>query len=194
MVSREEEVYDWLSADDCLVWTHVIRTVVPIGEKRQNSWDSSRGGGEFCSCLSSVPSRSSLSRQDTLQKGKGGKHWFDQHGPLVRRRAGHFRRSHLLIESTLDLHGLGQTRAHVALRRFVDKAWQSGLRSVLVITGKGTRTDGGVGVLRAAVPLWLKEPDLQSKILSFTYAQPRDGGEGALYLFIRRRRVHSSIA
>ena len=54
------------------------------------------------------------------------------------------------------------------------------------ITGKGGRE--GTGVIRAQVPRWLNEPRLRPLILAFEYAQPKDGGMGALYILLRRRR------
>lgn len=106
---------------------------------------------------------------------------------LDRRSAERLRRGKLPIEGRLDLHGLDQARAQAALERFLGEAQAQGKRCVLVVTGKGLgRPDGGV--LRQAVPRWLNQPPNRSRVLSFCYAQPRDGGSGALYLLLRRRR------
>ena len=59
----------------------------------------------------------------------------------------------------------------------------NGRRVVLVITGHG-RASGGI--LKAAVPRWLDEPDLRHHVLAITPAQQRDGGAGALYLLLRK--------
>jgi len=88
----------------------------------------------------------------------------------------------------MDLHGLTQEEAHRALSAFVQGSQAAGRRCVLVITGKGLRRDGTTGVLRAAVPHWLNQPDLRERIVAFTHATPRDGGEGALYLLLKRKR------
>jgi len=106
---------------------------------------------------------------------------------LDRRTAEKLRRGRLEIEARLDLHGMTQEEAHRALARFVHRAQENGVRMVLVITGKGSATGGG-GVLRAAVPRWLNEAGLRPCILSFAWAQPKDGGSGALYVLLRRRR------
>lgn len=103
------------------------------------------------------------------------------------RTAERFRRGRMGFDVRLDLHGMTQERAHHALRAAVERAWTTGQRTLLVITGKGTRT-GGEGVLRASVPRWLNDADLRNRVLSFAYAQQRDGGEGALYVLLRRRR------
>ena len=97
------------------------------------------------------------------------------------------RRGRLGVDARLDLHGLTQHAAHDALVRFVLDAHARGRRSLLVITGKGTFGDGR-GILRARVPDWLNDPPLRDKVLAIETAQPKDGGAGALYVLLKRRR------
>ncbi len=104
-----------------------------------------------------------------------------------RRRAQRLTRGQLPVEAALDLHGHTQDQAHAALERFLSEVQARGLRCVLVITGRGTTKEAG-GVLRAQVPRWLNEPANRARILAFDYAQPKDGGLGALYVLIRRKR------
>lgn len=103
------------------------------------------------------------------------------------------------IEARLDLHGARQSEAHHRLRGFIHQCISAGMATVLVITGKGGRREQlpmapfddldarDHGVLRRAVPMWLAEPELRSLVVSFTTAHQRHGGEGALYLHLRRR-------
>lgn len=103
------------------------------------------------------------------------------------------------VDARLDLHGLTQQAAHRRLRGFLLEAQAAGHTLVLVITGKGDfarlgdlRPQGfheGRGVLKRAVPLWLAEPDLRAVVVGFEDAGRRHGGEGALYVRIRRRRA-----
>ncbi|MGY9015413.1 MAG: Smr/MutS family protein, partial [Rhodospirillales bacterium] len=65
-------------------------------------------------------------------------------------------------------------------------SWLADRRMVLVITGKGLRPDGTTGVLRTAVPRWLNESPNRERILGFSYAAPKDGGEGALYVRLKK--------
>jgi len=104
-----------------------------------------------------------------------------------RRTAEKFRRGQLAVEARLDLHGLTQEPAHRALASFIEQAHAEGLRTVLVITGKGGFGDAR-GVLREAVPRWLNEGDLRPRVLSCAWAQPKHGGSGALYVLLRRQR------
>ena len=103
-------------------------------------------------------------------------------------------RGHLAVESRLDLHGMRQREAHAALRRFLKSAQGKGYRHVLVITGKGTDPaaqrsfyeEDERGVLRQAAPHWLAAPDLAHVVVGFSPAPRRLGGEGALYVRLRR--------
>ncbi|MEZ0278070.1 MAG: Smr/MutS family protein [Methylibium sp.] len=100
----------------------------------------------------------------------------------------------LAVEARLDLHGLKQAEAHAALRKFLKSAQTSGKRHVLVITGKGAGRDEARsfyeederGVLRQAVPHWLGLSDLAPLVVSFSPAPRRLGGDGALYVRLRR--------
>lgn len=103
-----------------------------------------------------------------------------------RRTAERLHKGRMEIDGRLDLHGMTQAEAHDALAVFLDRAEARGWRCVLVITGKGTRPGGGV--LRDAVPRWLNLPSHRARILSFGAARPKDGGDGALYVLLRRRR------
>jgi len=109
----------------------------------------------------------------------------------TRRRLG---RGVLEIDSRIDLHGMRQERAHEALIGFLRHAQAQGNRIVLVVTGKGKAGEEGRGVLRHTVPSWLSRPDLRSLIVGFEQAERRHGGEGALYVRIRRRREMRSRA
>lgn len=105
---------------------------------------------------------------------------------IDRRSWERLKRGQIRIERKLDLHGRTQTEAHGELDRFLTMASVSGLRCILVVTGKGG-VDGR-GVLRQMVPRWLDEADNRQKVLTYCPAQPRHGGDGALYVLLRRRR------
>ncbi|PIT00042.1 DNA mismatch repair protein MutS [Bradyrhizobium nitroreducens] len=107
--------------------------------------------------------------------------------PLGKRERAKLSRGRSEIEARLDLHGMTQTRAHRALTGFLHRAHHDGLTFVLVITGKG-RTGGESGVLRRQVPEWLSLPEFRAFVVGFETAHIGHGGEGALYVRIRRAR------
>lgn len=88
------------------------------------------------------------------------------------------------IEARIDLHGYGRFQAQDALTAFLLGAQARGYRSVLVITGQGRR--GGSGVIRASVHEWLQAPALRGVVSGFAAAARHHGGDGALYVTIRR--------
>lgn len=99
------------------------------------------------------------------------------------------RRRRLVLErealaGAIDLHGLDQGRARTALSAYILRGWADGRRVILVITGKGA---GGDGVLRRRVPEWLAEPPLRALVAGVSPADRRHGGEGALYVALKRR-------
>jgi DNA-nicking Smr family endonuclease len=104
-----------------------------------------------------------------------------------RRTADKVRKGRMEIEARIDLHGMTQAEAHRALTAFIIGQHEAGRRCVLVVTGKGAWREGG-GVLRDAVPRWLNQADLRPRLLSFTHAQRKDGGDGALYVLLKRIR------
>lgn len=106
---------------------------------------------------------------------------------LDRRAIKRLRKGAVVLDDRLDLHGSTQSDAHHRLERFVRDSYERGHRLVLVITGKGLRPDGGVGILRESVPRWLGEAPNRSRILGYSYAAPKDGGEGALYVRLKRK-------
>ncbi len=85
------------------------------------------------------------------------------------------------IEGRLDLHGMTQNEAHEELLHFLRKAAGKGAKLVLVITGKS-------GVLRRQAPLWLALPDFREHVIGFEAAHIAHGGEGALYVRVRRTK------
>ncbi len=105
--------------------------------------------------------------------------------PLDRRMKQRVARGKLTIDGKLDLHGMTQDEAHAALARFLRNASAREKKLVLVITGKGTRGDG---VLRRQVPQWLSLPEFRDCVIGFEQAAIAHGGEGALYVRVRRHR------
>lgn len=116
-----------------------------------------------------------------------------------RKKLKRLRSGRIEIDGRVDLHGLRQDEAHGALRAFLHRAQGKGWRWVLVITGKGKLTSRDHeepfdmhaprdrGVLKRNVPRWLEEPDLRPLVISFTTAAIEHGGEGALYVHLRKR-------
>jgi DNA-nicking Smr family endonuclease len=110
--------------------------------------------------------------------------------PIGRRDRAKLSRGKQEIDARLDLHGMTQTRAHRTLFAFLQRAHGDGLTFVLVITGKGkVGPESERGVLRRQVPEWLSLPEFRSLVVGFEQAHIGHGGEGALYVRVRRARA-----
>ena len=96
------------------------------------------------------------------------------------------RMGHIEPETRIDLHGLDQSQAQATLRKAFGVASAAGRRCVLVIHGKGQGSALGHETLKRALPRWLRTPPLSVWVRAFTPALPRDGGEGATYVLLRK--------
>jgi DNA-nicking Smr family endonuclease len=112
--------------------------------------------------------------------------------PLDRRHKQRVARGREAIDERIDLHGYTQARAHSALLAFLQRAQRHGARLALVVTGKGAargaQHDAERGVLKRQVPIWLALPEFRPFVLGFEVAHVGHGGEGALYVRLRRAR------
>jgi DNA-nicking Smr family endonuclease len=97
------------------------------------------------------------------------------------------RRGEVRVERRVDLHGLSAGEARRELAAEVEDAFVAGERCLLVIHGRGLRSESGP-VLKDGVVAWLTAPPLAGRVLAFASALPRDGGAGASYVLLRRAR------
>ena len=95
------------------------------------------------------------------------------------------RRGLLPVDATLDLHGMSAEEAREKLVAFLREKRARGERCVLVIHGKGERVPGG-GVLRGEIAAWLSQGRAREHVAAFVTARDEDGGEGAVYVALRR--------
>ncbi|HEY8493836.1 MAG TPA: Smr/MutS family protein [Myxococcota bacterium] len=100
-----------------------------------------------------------------------------------RRRLVRLRRGDPPPERELDLHGLRRDEARRALRAALREALAAGERCLLVVHGRGMRSEAGA-VLREALPGWLAEPPHGARVLAFASADAHAGG--ATYVLLRR--------
>ena len=123
---------------------------------------------------------------DILKKGKSvQKDDFSQmDGSLAKR----FKREEFKVEATLDLHGITEKDAFERVCDFIKSAYAQKKRCVLIITGKGLDDTlfSERGVLRKSVPTWLSGAEVSSLILAYKNPSEALGGNGALYILLRK--------
>jgi DNA-nicking Smr family endonuclease len=179
MPPKKDKAHTPIAGDDDL-WARAMRDTMPL--KKDQGHATAAPPPPQRPAPKSPPKPKTVAppppRQPVLEPGSAP--------GLDKRTAERLRRGQIAVEARIDLHGHTQAEAHRALTAFIIGAAEAGRRCVLVITGKG---EAGAGVIRAAVPAWLNAPDLRPKILAFRPAQPRDGGTGALYVLLKRKRA-----
>jgi DNA-nicking Smr family endonuclease len=119
----------------------------------------------------------------------------EKSGGADRKTSERLRKGKMPIDRRIDMHGMTQDQALETLRNVIVDAYETGQRLVLVITGKGGGeeqaahwTDPQPGVLKRRLPEWLKTPPFDRIILETAPAKHRDGGQGAFYILLRRKR------
>jgi DNA-nicking Smr family endonuclease len=98
----------------------------------------------------------------------------------------------LMPDHSVDLHGLNLASAHIRLERLLGDAVIQGWRVLLVVTGKPRPrplpgVTGQRGAIRAEIGDWLARSRHAHQIASVRSAHPRHGGDGALYIILRRQ-------
>jgi DNA-nicking Smr family endonuclease len=207
---------DGLSAEEAALWRFVTRDAKPTPGKARvravESGVSETVGGARGENVGAKRRSAPHSPQAPASLGPGaraGRHSASAVVPqqprtrtvagpveIERRKARRIARGAEEIEARLDLHGMTQDEAHRALSHFINRCQAQGLKTVLVITGKGgaggEQSSGPAscarGVLRQNVPRWLNEPHLAALVVGYSAASVRHGGDGALYVRLRRRR------
>lgn len=98
------------------------------------------------------------------------------------------KRGQFPIQSYTDLHGLTKQDARIRVRDFILDSYRAGFRCVLVVHGRGLNSENRMPVLKEQLPLWLTHGPPRRIVLAFSTARPYDGGTGALYILLRKRR------
>jgi len=187
MSSRDHSRRRLLSKDERVLWNSFTRAIAPLRAKSDAAPEDDDAVAEIA-----PPGRSP--RPMTAPAPEPVQPSPPALTPLSRRLRQRVARGREAIDGRLDLHGLTQAQAHSALLHFLRDASAREARLVLVITGKGSRNlggrgDGERGVLRRQVPHWLALPEFRSFVIGFEDAHIAHGGEGALYVRIRRTRA-----
>lgn len=157
-----------ISEDDNELWDKVTEDVEPLSDQPRTPSKTGKSPSLNVNETIRPPSIDTSS----LPKGK----------ELDRKTAQKLRKGEMRIEGRLDLHGMSLEQAHQALPPFILRAYNEKKRCVVVVTGKGK------GILQRHVPEWLSHQPLHAIVLRAVPAQPKDGGSGALYVYLRRHR------
>lgn len=175
-----------LSEEDRALWESVARQVKPLRKRTRVV----KAPAESAAAETQPPPKPAPPPRPIIVPRVVAKPDPPPLAPIGRRERSHLSRGRKEIDARLDLHGMTQTRAHRALFGFLQRAHHDGMTFVLIITGKGKMgSESERGVLRRQVPQWLSLPEFRSLVVGFEEAHIGHGGEGALYVRVRRARI-----
>jgi len=174
-----------LSDEDEALWAGFTRSITPLRPVRKSTKPASAPA-------SKPAAKTAVAREPApLPAGPHPKPSPPPLAPLGRRLKQRVARGREPIDARIDLHGMTQAQAHGALLAFLHRAQAAGAKTVLVVTGKGagpSSRNAERGVLKRQVPLWLALPEFRPLIVGFDDAHVGHGGQGALYVRLRRPR------
>ena len=175
-----------LSEEEKALWQAVAKSATPLRRRKAIVPDVKADAAD----ASHTVGRQEKPKPIRLPAAKAAKPSPPPLAPLGRRERSQLAKGRKAIDARLDLHGMTQERAHRRLVGFLQGAVADGATFVLVITGKGRASvlEPDRGVLRRQVPQWLALPELRSLVVGFEEAGIGHGGEGALYVRLRRAR------
>jgi DNA-nicking Smr family endonuclease len=180
-----------LSDEEHMLWRRVTRAVAPLRQTPRPVVDVGPSA-PLGKHKPSSTARAHVTAVATRPRPKQAPELSSNLAALGRREKQRLARGTLAIDARIDLHGKTQREAHAALLAFLQRSQRDGARFVLVITGKGTRAADARnerGVLKRQVPLWLQLPEFRSYVVGFEDAHVGHGGEGALYVRVRKARM-----
>jgi DNA-nicking Smr family endonuclease len=177
-----------LSEEERALWEHVAKQIKPLRKKPRGA--KPQADSPVVEVAAAVKPAALPKPAASAKIARAPKPEAPPLAPIGRRERSQLSRGRKEIDARLDLHGMTQTRAHHTLFSFLQRAHSDGLTFVLVITGKGRMgAESERGVLRRQVPQWLGLPEFRSLVVGFEEAHIGHGGEGALYVRIRRARI-----
>lgn len=171
-----------LTAEDRILWRRVAKTVTPLDRGSILPETEPEVTPEPAAVRATKPKRIPLPVPDQQKPPR----IVSAPSSIDTKTHGRIAKGRIQIDARIDLHGLTQAEAHGLLLSFLHRAHSSGLRHVLVITGKGS-SPTSEGVLRRAVPGWFATAPFRALVSGHSSASRRHGGDGAFYVRLRRK-------
>jgi DNA-nicking Smr family endonuclease len=179
-----------LSSEEAALWRQVSGSVRPLSDRIPLPIEGGAKGG--AAPLKMTPSLiPAIAHPRPLPVAGGEKRPSNTLDGSWDRRIG---TGQLTPERTIDLHGYNLASAHHRLDRALEEAVRDGVRVILIVTGRASRSGGSRidlpmrGIIRESIGDWLAVSRHKSAIAAVRNAHPRHGGAGALYLILRRSR------
>ena len=98
---------------------------------------------------------------------------------------------------TIDLHGFTLEEANKKIEKIINDAYEKDVSKVIVVTGKGIHSNvekdpyvsKDFSILKFSVPDYIENnSELMKKIIEIKDADKEDGGSGAFYIYLKRKK------
>ena len=98
---------------------------------------------------------------------------------------------------SIDLHGYTLDEANIAIEDFIHMSHLNGVSKLIVVTGKGIHSQNEkdpyvskeLGILKYSVPEFImNNKNLMNIIYEIKDAKLEDGGGGAFYIYLKKKR------
>ncbi len=138
-------------------------------------------------------------KKKNFATSKDKKDWLvftKQMGSITPKDSDFLKKEEVKKVKKLDLHGFSLIEANKIVKNFIIKSFDDGYNKLLIVTGKGLRSKSydnpyhseKLSTLKYSVPEYIKhDEDLNTKISRISKASLKDGGEGAIYIFLKRK-------
>ena len=102
---------------------------------------------------------------------------------------------HVATKKILDLHGFSLNEANKVVHQTLEDCFFKGIKALKIITGKGLRSKSfndpykskDLSILKNSVPEYIQNSDLKKYVIRIREADPSDGGQGAIYVFLKNK-------
>ena len=186
---KKQKTKNLLTQEDKRLWKRVAETTEPLSQERgaflKDEMARLMEQSAPAAPIKRAPPAKPLIQNTKPLPAMPRKKPLPDPNPIEDRLARNLAKGRKNIDGRIDLHGMTQDRARAALLEFLQSSQRHDRRIVLVITGKGNE---GRGVLRRMVPQWLSLPAFLPLVNGWREAHIGHGGEGALYVRLRRKR------
>ncbi len=101
------------------------------------------------------------------------------------------------ITKKIDLHGYSLEEANKTINEFINRSFEENVTKIIVITGKGIHSENeknpyvskNLSILKYSVPEYIESSQsLMSKIINISDAKIEDGGSGAFYIYLKKKK------
>ena len=176
--------------NDSDLWNYVTKTTKKINFdnslKHQKNIPTKRK--QKVTLISENKSQSILKTNKTLTYSPIPIHFSDENNisGLSKKNIKEIKTGKFKVQSKLDLHGYRLKEAETLFFEFIRKSFNLKKRNILIISGKG---EHGRGKIKLSIPIWIASPRLSHIIYFYSFAAPKDGGNGAYYIRLRKKEI-----